>query len=560
MIKRNPITVLVLCLAFLSLISCSPKAEKSVEIQSALYDDLVDLFGVWREFQKPPITDGIYDYSAAAMKEQRLELEEIKNRLAAIDPSSWPVSQQVDYHIVRAEMNGLDFDHRVLKPWSRNPCFYAAYYSSPSDVPALEGPWKYGTLCLWKYSFPLEGEDREKFQIELQAIPAVLEQARKNLTEDAKDLWFLGMRMKKKESEFLENFARRMEELHPGLVADVVRAQSAVDQFRSWLEKKQKAMKASSGIGVENYNWYMKNVHLIPYTWDEFHTMVQNEYDRAITFLKLEEHKNRDLPAFALTSSEEENAQRQRETAAKIMTFLRENEIITVPDDLPPLPPEQYPRMWDKSAYLRPGYRGYFEETNDREPMTNVLHVLFGHYYVGGRKIWYQERDTRPIRGAVRLFDMHEARSEALAFGIEEWLLQAGLFDERPRSKEIAYIWLAFRTARALSDLRMHSNEYSLEEGLKNFSEGIPYPWADVDSDAVWWDIEETLRAPGHSSNYIVGKHMMQQLMAERSKQQGEDFTLQQFFDDFMSNGIIPISLTRWELTGFEDQKQFLKD
>ncbi|GAH66021.1 unnamed protein product, partial [marine sediment metagenome] len=33
-----------------------------------------------------------------------------------------------------------------------------------------------------------------------------------------------------------------------------------------------------------------------------------------------------------------------------------------------------------------------------------------------------------------------------------------------------------------------------------------------------------------------------------------------QFFDDFMGGGIIPISLTRWELTGFEDQMKFLLD
>ena len=242
------------------------------------------------------------------------------------------------------------------------------------------------------------------------------------------------------------------------------------------------------------------------------------------------------------------------------MKFLREKEITTIPNDLKPLPPEQYPRTWGISAYLRPNYRGYFEQTNDREPMTNVLHVIFGHYYVEGRKIWYQEGDTRPIRSDIRLFDMHEARSEALAFGIEEWLMQAGLFDERPRSREITYIWLAFRTARALSDLRMHSNEYTLADGIKNFSEGLPYPWADADGDAVWWDIEETLRAPGHSTNYIAGKNMMQQLMAERSGQLGNDFTLRQFFDDFMGGGIIPISLTRWELTGFEDQMKLLLD
>jgi uncharacterized protein (DUF885 family) len=155
---------------------------------------------------------------------------------------------------------------------------------------------------------------------------------------------------------------------------------------------------------------------------------------------------------------------------------------------------------------------------------------------------------------------MHEARSEALAFGVEEWLMQAGLFDERPRAREIAYIWLAFRTARALSDLRMHSNEYTLADGIEQFSESLPYPWADAESDAVWWDIEETLRAPGHSSNYIVGRNMIQQLMAEKSKQLGEDFTIRRFFDEFMSGGIIPIALTRWELTGFDDQMKLLLD
>ena len=144
---------------------------------------------------------------------------------------------------------------------------------------------------------------------------------------------------------------------------------------------------------------------------------------------------------------------------------------MSIPADLPPLPPDQYPRMWGMSAYLRPDYRGYFEQTNDREPMCNVLHVVLSHYYVGGRKIWYQAGDTRPIRSDIRLYDMHEARSEALGFGVEEWMMQTGLFDDRPRSREITYIWMAFRTARALSDLKMHSNEYTLEEGRKKFAE-----------------------------------------------------------------------------------------
>src|SRR5688572_8349460 len=78
----------------------------------ARYQDLVVLFREWREFQKPKIVDGVPDYSPAAMAAQRQRLPEFQRRLQAIDPKGWPVAQQVDFQLVRAEMNGLDFDHR----------------------------------------------------------------------------------------------------------------------------------------------------------------------------------------------------------------------------------------------------------------------------------------------------------------------------------------------------------------------------------------------------------------------------------------------------------------
>ncbi len=52
------------------------------------------------------------------------------------------IPQQVDYHLVRAEMNGLDFDHRVLEPWANNPAFDVTVFLDESDqsarVPALD--------------------------------------------------------------------------------------------------------------------------------------------------------------------------------------------------------------------------------------------------------------------------------------------------------------------------------------------------------------------------------------------------------------------------------------
>jgi hypothetical protein len=67
------------------------------------------------------------------------------------------VAQQVDWHLVRAEMNGLDFDHRVLRPWTNDAAFCVTVFPSQSDQPTREGPLAFGAVELWTYRFPLAG-------------------------------------------------------------------------------------------------------------------------------------------------------------------------------------------------------------------------------------------------------------------------------------------------------------------------------------------------------------------------------------------------------------------
>jgi hypothetical protein len=514
-------------------------------MQNSSYEDLVQLFEEWREFQKPSLKDGIYDYTAAAMEKQSVGFKEMQDRLAAIDPASWPVSHQVDYHIVRAEMNGLDFDFRVLRPWSRNPCFYAAYYSSPSDTPALEGPWKYGTLCLWKYSFPLSAEDLDRFHAQLQDIPKILEQAKENLTEDAKDLWFLAIRRKKRESVFLENFAARMEDQHPSLVPYVRAAKAAVDDFRAWLEEKQKDMTASSGIGVENYNWYMKNVHLIPYTWEDQVVILERELSRAVSCMKLEEHRNRSLPKLETPKSREEYQRRFDETVDYFMEFLRENDIMTMPEYL-------------KDTLVRRNLR-FIPEGELRDFFTQVdycdqlpLRCHGTHWFDLARMT--HEPHPSPIRSVPLLYNIWDSRAEGLATGMEEMMMHAGLMDERPRARELVHIMLACRAARGMGDLKMHSNEFTLEEAVQYGVDYTPYGWMPKEGNTIWADEHLYLVQPGYGTSYIIGKVHLEKLISDRARQLGEKFNFKQFMDEFHSHGLIPLSLIRWEMTGLEDE------
>lgn len=104
------------------------------------YHELVQLFDDWREFERPPVLDGEPDYSAERFFAAYDELQSYVARLEDIDTKDWSLEQKADWHIVRAEMNGFDFNHRVLKPWARDPAYYQSIWTAKSDVPAHEGP------------------------------------------------------------------------------------------------------------------------------------------------------------------------------------------------------------------------------------------------------------------------------------------------------------------------------------------------------------------------------------------------------------------------------------
>src|SRR3954471_19630059 len=135
---------------------------------------LVSLFADWRAFSHPRIVRGKPDYSAAVMAAKARRLREFQRRLAAIDTKGWTASDVGDYRLVHAEMNGLDFFLRVLKPWARDPGFYQTVFSEMSDVPAHEGPSAEPNIDLHNFGYPLApGEDARLTEF-LRAVPAML--------------------------------------------------------------------------------------------------------------------------------------------------------------------------------------------------------------------------------------------------------------------------------------------------------------------------------------------------------------------------------------------------
>ena len=56
----------------------------------------------------------------------------------------------------------------------------------------------------------------------------------------------------------------------------------------------------------------------------------------------------------------------------------------------------------------------------------------------------------------------------------------------------------------------------------------------------------------------MLGKSYFMKIFRDVAMQQEKDFVLRDFIDDFLEVGMIPMSLTRWELTGLEDEMEQL--
>ena len=93
----------------------------SLQAQSS-YDQLVTLFGEWRDFERPAFVDGVPDYSADAMGRQYRELGDWKERLWAFEIDSFNEEEAVSV-IIRGTARKLEEDeeHRSenlpLRPW-----------------------------------------------------------------------------------------------------------------------------------------------------------------------------------------------------------------------------------------------------------------------------------------------------------------------------------------------------------------------------------------------------------------------------------------------------------
>lgn len=542
---KSPITV-YLSLLIVFLWGCNRPSEEPFAKRPAEYKDLTALFEQWREFEVPPLLNGAPDYSAETFEARRPEFKRLQAELLSMDTAGWSIPERVDWMITWAEMNGYDFNDRILKPWVRDPAFYQSIWTYRSDVPAHEGPTHHIVTELWQYEFPLTDDSRNRLLSDLAVITPLNEQAKTNLTGNAKDLWIAGIRNLQSQAATLRQLAE-MEELtdEEEVQAAIDKAADSTNDLVDWLEEQAVQKTGSSGIGKENYTWYLQNVHLVPLTWEDEVMILKRELARAWSALKLEEHRNRALPEMIAADSPEAYDALAERSARSLIDFLDRDEVVTVKDYFEPALREHL------GGFVPAETRNFFWITAhyDQRP-------LYSHFYH-----WFElaRMDNEPHASSIRkdalLYNIFDSRNEGTATAVEEMFMDAGLYDDDPRVREIVYIMIAQRAARGLGSLYAHANEMTMEEAGGIHQEYTPRGWMKTEKELLIFEQHLYLRQPGYGTSYITGKYLLENAMMDFAKvmeMKNEPFELKQFFDKLNSMGNIPMALGHWEMTGMD--------
>ncbi|MBC7522149.1 MAG: DUF885 family protein, partial [Sandarakinorhabdus sp.] len=505
----------------------------------------------WRAFVVPRGADGQPDYGPAAIAAQAARLPAWRARLAAIDTSGWPAAALADKQLFEAEINGLDFNFRVLKPWARDPGFYAALAADWSDVPAHEGQYAEPFIDLFAYKWPLSRADDARLTAQLAAIPRRLATARTNLAgSNTRDLWVYGDRAFKEQAEMLAALADgalKMRTLDGMIAADmtgaspalrkaITTARAATLDFAGWVAAEAPKKTGPSGVGKADYSWHARNVMLVPYDWDAQVVLLQRELDRSLAGLRLEEARNRTLPPLPPLNDPAAHDARVATSQAKFSRFIAAAGLAEGTD-------------WARAAianqpmaYVPPEKRNFFDHVTAADPLPLMSHFI---HWVDLARIRHAPNPS-PMRAGAPLFNIYANRSEGFATSFEEVAMQAGLYDDNPRGRELVWIMIANRAARGLASLHVQANEIDLATAGKFHASWTPRGWSDANSKLVGFEQLLYARQPGYGPSYIIGKTELETLMAQAShaaELAGKPFDMADFFARFYAAGIMPVGL-----------------
>ncbi|MGZ8848055.1 MAG: DUF885 family protein, partial [Pyrinomonadaceae bacterium] len=296
--------------------------------------------------------------------------------------------------------------------------------------------------------------------------------------------------------------------------------------------------------------------------------MGAHEWERSVAFETFEQVRNDGLPELPLFPDQAAQMEREAIEEEKVRKFLDEKNILTVPDWVNhyhnlPLPAYVAPLSFmgvtddltsatrlneDGISYIKPPAPDldYFSLSIAKDPRPLIVHEGVPGHYLQLVISWAHEN---PIRR--RYYD--SGANEGIGFYAEELMFQFGLFDDRPRLREIMYNFMRLRALRVEVDVKLATGEFTIDQAADYLEKIVPVDRGTARQEAVFF-----ASSPGQAITYQIGKLQIMKFLADARLNQKEKFSLRAFHDYLWKNGNVPVALLRWEYLGLTDEIESL--
>jgi Bacterial protein of unknown function (DUF885) len=541
----------------LLLISLTP--FETVQAQPDSLEQLANDFWAWRAKYAPFTSDdvnriersgGTRDWSRASIDRRKKDLVGFEGRWKKLDPAQWRIPKQVDSKLIGSALSRVRWELEVNPRWKRDPNFYIEQ-TLTALAEALTIPAPYD-----------EAHSRE-ILTRIENIQSILQQGLENLENPPAPFARVAV-------QNLDGIRERLHKMAGGLVASTNlkpdklntatdRAADVLEKFQQQLKDKLPKLPQQTALGRDAYIWYLRNVALMPFTPEELLAMGRQEWNRAVAFEAYEKNRNKDVPPLKIATDSNTWIRDAAEKELQIRKFLDERGILTVPKwiqhyTLRPTP--EYLRALEFTEHddftspsrlnenctryvPEPSEKlGYFWRATAMDPRPITVHEgIPGHYF----QLSLSWKNEDPIR--CHYYD--SGANEGIGFYAEEMMLQAGLFDDSPHTREIIYNFMRLRALRVEVDVKLALGEFTLEQAAKYLQEKVPMDEQTARQEAIAFSTN-----PGGAMTYQIGKLQILKFLADARVQQGDKFNLRAFHDFLWKNGNVPIALQEREYFG----------
>jgi hypothetical protein len=523
-------------------------------------------FWAWRAARQPVNYDDVQrvtrpagwspDWSPAAVEASRERLRSFRARWRALARPEAPIDYQVDHRLLGSALARVRWELDLLGSWRRNPGFYLAQTLGALVEALLPPP-------------PFTAERGRDLCARLAAFPRLLADARGHLDQAARpfarlaveDLEGIGPRLRRA----LRSAGALLDPDTRGVVErETEPAVEALLGFRSWLGARLDTMADDVSVGREAYLFFLRRVALIAQSPEEILRSAAQEWARSVAGEEIAGRRNRGSPALSLARDQEEQVARAREQEGSIRRLLSERALLTVPDWMPRYVYRAMPEylealsgfgepteftsperaLQESARYIPPPSSdlAYFPLSMALDARPDMLHEgIPGHAFQ--LKVSWRHQDE------VRRHWYDSGVNEGIGFYAEEMMLEAGLVDDSPRTREMLWSYLRLRALRVEVDVRLALGTFSLEQAAEFLRTAVP-----VDAGTARAEAAAFAGSPGFAIGYHVGKLQILRLLADLRRRQGSAFDLRAFHDSVWKNGNVPLALQRWELLGERDE------